>query len=219
MTAPRRRRYVVALTGASGAVYFVRTLRALLLAGADVDMVLSKFGLVTLREETSLGASGDTFLDWFRANHPEVVAAEAAGVTLRVHHFQDQAAPIASGSGHVDGMAIVPCSMKTLAGVAHGMASNLIERAADVMLKERRPLVIVPREAPYNLLHLRNMTSVLEAGGRVVPASPAFYQRPRTFDDLGDFIAQRVLTQLGVDVALVPAWTGLGQAPPGPQED
>jgi 4-hydroxy-3-polyprenylbenzoate decarboxylase len=218
MTTPRRRRYVVALTGASGAVYFVRTLRALLLAGCDVDMVLSKFGLVTLREETSLGSSGDTFLDWFRAHHADVVAAEAAGVSLRVHHFQDQAAPIASGSGHVDGMAIVPCSMKTLAGVAHGMASNLIERAADVMLKERRPLVIVPREAPYNLLHLRNMTSVLEAGGRVVPASPAFYQRPKTFDDLGDFIAQRVLTQLGVDVSLVPAWTGLGAAPP-PRED
>ena len=106
-------------------------------------------------------------------------------------------------------MIVVPCTMKTLAGIAHGMARNLIERAADVVLKERRRLVVVPREAPYSLVHLRNMVAVTEAGGVVLPASPGFYQRPSTFDDLGDYVAARALSLCGVESSLFPGWEGL----------
>jgi 4-hydroxy-3-polyprenylbenzoate decarboxylase len=107
-------------------------------------------------------------------------------------------------------MIVVPCTAKTLAGITHGYATNLIERAADVILKERRPLVLVLREAPYSLIHLRNMTAVTEAGATILPASPAFYQRPESFDDLGDFIAQRALSLVGIEVELFERWKGLG---------
>jgi 4-hydroxy-3-polyprenylbenzoate decarboxylase len=128
---------------------------------------------------------------------------------LRVHNYLDQTASIASGSGGVDGMVIVPCTMKTLAAVAHGYSNNLIERSADVVLKEKRPLVLVPREAPFNLVHLKNMVAVAEAGAVVLPASPAFYQHPKTFDDLGDFIAARALNFFGIRLELFSVWEGL----------
>ena len=117
-------------------------------------------------------------------------------------------ATLASGSHGCAAMAIVPCSMKTLAGVAHGLSRNLVERAADVMLKERRPLVIVPRETPMSLMQLRNMVLCAEAGAMILPAMPAFYQLPRTLDDLADFMAGKILSALGVEHDLYPAWTG-----------
>lgn len=203
-----RQRVVLALTGASGALYFLRTLRALLAGGHHVDVVMSKFGVVTLRAETPLGDDPRPLGEWLAATF----GAELRAGQLQLHGHLDQASPIASGSVRVDGMAIVPCSMKTLAGVAHGASSNLIERAADVMLKERRRLILVPREAPYNLLHLRNMVAVTEAGGVIIPASPAFYQRPQTLDDLGDFIAARILSMLGIESTLLAPWAGLGPA-------
>lgn len=201
-----RGRVILALTGASGALYFLRTLRALLASGLHVDVVMSKYGVVTLRTETALGDDPRPLAEWLY----ESLGPELGTGQLELHGHLDQASPIASGSVRVDGMAIVPCSMKTLSGVAHGSATNLIERAADVMLKERRRLVLVPREAPYSLIHLRNMVAVTEAGGVIIPASPAFYQRPQTFDDLGDFIAARVLSMLGIDHALLAPWEGLG---------
>lgn len=200
-----RRRVILALTGASGGLYFLRTLRALLAGGHHVDLVMSKYGLVTLRTETGLGAAELPLEPWLRQTYGELLSAG----TLTVHGHLDQASPIASGSVRVDGMIIVPCSMKTLAGVAHGSASNLIERAADVMLKERRRLVLVPREAPYSLIHLKNMVAVTEAGGVILPASPAFYQRPQTLDDLGDFMAARALALLDIDSTLLTPWAGL----------
>ena len=121
---------------------------------------------------------------------------------------KDLGATIASGSHSCSGMVIVPCSMKTLAGVAHGLSRNLIERAADVMLKERRPLVIVPRETPMSLPQLRNMVLCAEAGAQILPAMPAFYQMPRTLDDLADFMAGKILAALGFEHDLYPAWTG-----------
>jgi len=200
-----QKRVILALTGASGALYFLRTLRALVAGGHTVELVLSKYGLVTLREETAFGESSAAFVEWFGKAH------SLAMDRVEVHGHLDQAAPIASGSGKVDGMIVTPCSMKTLAGIAHGSASNLIERAADVVLKERRRLVLVPREAPYSLIHLRNMVAVTEAGGIIVPASPAFYGKPKSFDDLGDFIAARALQLLDIDSGLVAPWDGLSE--------
>jgi flavin prenyltransferase len=196
---------ILAATGASGAIYFLRTLRALLGDGHRVELVVSSYALVTLRQETSFGRFEGSLEDWLRAELAEVTDKGEI-----VHHrFKDQTATIASGSVKIDGMVVVPCTMKTLAAIAHGFSGNLIERAADVCLKERVPLVLVPREAPYNLIHLENMAKVTRAGAIVVPASPAFYQHPKSFDDLGDFIAGRALKLLGIDLVLYQKWSGL----------
>jgi 4-hydroxy-3-polyprenylbenzoate decarboxylase len=202
-----RKHVILAITGATGAIYALRTLRALLLDGHQVDLIISQYGFLTLKDETDFRDFDGTFIDYFYGKFGE----EVRKGELRLFNYRDQTAAIASGSGAVDGMTVVPCTMKTLAGIAHGLSTNLIERAADVMLKERRRLVLVARESPYNLIHLRNMTAVTEAGAVVLPASPAFYQRPRTFDDLGDFIAARVLKLLDIDLDLYPRWTGLGR--------
>jgi 4-hydroxy-3-polyprenylbenzoate decarboxylase len=130
------------------------------------------------------------------------------GGSITVHSNRDLGATIASGSHGCSGMAIVPCSMKTLAGVAHGLSRNLVERAADVMLKERRRLVIVPRETPMSLPQLRNMVLCAEAGAMILPAMPAFYQLPKTLDDLADFMAGKILSALGFEHDLYAPWTG-----------
>ena len=127
---------------------------------------------------------------------------------IDLHSNRDLGSTIASGSRTTDGMVIVPCSMKTLAGVANGLSRSLVERAADVCLKERKPLVMVPRETPMSLPQLRNMTACAEAGAIMLPAMPAFYQMPKSFDDLADFIAGKILSVLGVAHHLYPAWTG-----------
>lgn len=189
-------RIIVGITGATGAIYAYRTLRALLSHGHTVELAVSKFGAVTLRDELEFSGTVEEFL-------------KPLGGDLKIHNYLDQTATIASGSGGVDGMVIVPCTMKTLASVAHGFSTNLIERAADVVLKEKKPLVLVVREAPYNLIHLKNMVAVAEAGAVVLPASPAFYQQPKTFDDLGDFIAARALNFFGIRLELFAPWQGL----------
>ena len=192
------------MTGASGALYFVRTMRALLLGGHHVELVISKHARFTLEEETAFGDFAGSIPEWLCAELDDDVRPDR----IRLHRHGDQTSPIASGSSVADGMVVVPCTAKTLAGIAHGYATNLIERAADVILKERRPLVLVFREAPYSLIHLRNMTLATKAGAAILPASPAFYQRPESFDDLGDFIAQRALSLLGVEVELFERWSG-----------
>ncbi len=142
------------------------------------------------------------------------IIAEEMGVQIKstsgpvLERAGDLAATIASGSVRLDGMVVVPCSVKTLSSIARGAASSLIERAADVSLKERRPLVLVVRETPLNLIQLRNMTAAAEAGAVILPAMPAFYQQPQTFEDLGDFIAGRICSVLGIDHQLFSAWEG-----------
>lgn len=196
---------IVAITGASGAIYAGRLLRALLMGGHSVHLVLSKYGRLLLHEE--LGFNPDR--ESVRGFLVRLYGKDLEKGAIREYTVGDQSSTIASGSAMIDGMVIVPCSIKTLSGVANAYADNLIERAADVTLKERRPLVLVVRETPLNLIHLRNMTSVTEAGGTVLPAMPAFYQSPTSFDDLGDFIAGRVLSTFGMEHELFPSWTGL----------
>ncbi len=200
--AARSRRFVVAITGASGAIYAVRTLAALLERGSEIELIVSDYGRRLLRDELGEAASADRLAAFIAERYG--VATDAG--RMRAHGNRDLGAPIASGSRPADGMVVVPCSMKTLAGIAHGLSRNLIERAADVVLKERRPLVVVPRETPMSLPQLRNMVLCAEAGAIVLPAMPAFYQMPRTIDDLADFVAGKILTALGFDQDLFPAW-------------
>jgi flavin prenyltransferase len=198
------RAVVLAITGASGALYATRTLAALLERGCRVELVVSEYGRRLLRDELGDGAAIDKLTDFLVAHYGEDVRKG----TYTLHSNKDLGAKIASGSQDCEGMVIVPCSMKTLAGVAHGLSRNLVERAADVMLKERRPLIIVPRETPMSLPQLKNMVLCAEAGAMMLPAMPAFYQMPETLDDLADFMAGKILSALGFTHELYPAWKG-----------
>ncbi|MHB1005286.1 MAG: UbiX family flavin prenyltransferase [Chloroflexota bacterium] len=187
------REFVVGISGASGAIYGVELLRALRAAGARTHLIVSPTAAAILPVETGLGAA--------------VVEALAD----HVYRADDLFAPVASGSfvaTSIDGMAIVPCSMKTLAAVAHGFADNLISRAADVMIKEHRRLVLVPRETPLSPIHLRNMLTLAELGAVVLPPMPAFYTRPTTVTEIVQQTVSRVLDHLGLPGA-APRWTGL----------
>jgi flavin prenyltransferase len=194
----------IAITGASGAVYATRTLAALLARRIHVELIVSDYGRRLLRDELGEQATVEQLIPFLAAKYGDEVTAG----TLNLHSNRDLGATIASGSHGCRGMAIVPCSMKTLAGVAHGLSRNLVERAADVMLKEQRRLVIVPRETPMSLPQLRNMVLCAEAGAMILPAMPAFYQLPKTLDDLADFMAGKILSGLGFEHSLYPAWTG-----------
>ena len=198
------RTVAVGITGASGAVYAARTVATLLERGCQVELVASEFGRRLLRDELGPEAAIERFEPYLAARYGEGVH----NGRLTLHTNKDVGATIASGSFECEGMVIVPCSMKTLSGVAHGASRNLIERAADVMLKERRRLIIVPRETPMSLPQLRNLVLCAEAGAVVLPAMPAFYQQPETLDDLADFITGKILSALGFTHRLYPAWTG-----------
>jgi 4-hydroxy-3-polyprenylbenzoate decarboxylase len=202
------RRIVLAVTGASGAIYAMRTLSALLQHGQHVDLVITEFGRRLLADELGPAARVDRLQAYLEETWGEGV--RRGGWVL--HSNKDLGARIASGSKGADAMVIVPCSMKTMAAVAHGLSRSLVERAADVMLKERRPLVIVPRETPMSLPQLRNMVSCAEAGAIVLPAMPGFYQHPKSIADLADFMAGRVLSLLRIDHQLYPVWDPKGDS-------
>jgi len=204
MSSERQASVAIAITGASGALYATRTLAALLSRGLHVEVVISDYGKRLLRDELGEQASVDRLMPFLAERH----GADVEAGSLTIHSNRDLGATIASGSHGCRGMAIVPCSMKTLAGVAHGLSRNLVERAADVMLKERRPLIIVPRETPMSLPQLKNMVLCAEAGAMIMPAMPAFYQMPQTLDDLADFMAGKILSALGFEHELYPAWKG-----------
>ena len=182
---------VVGITGASGAVYGVRLLARLRSAGCEVHLVVSPAGVLNVHHELGLDRG----------------ALEA--LADRAYHPGDVGAPIASGSFQTRAMVVAPCSMRSLAAIAHGLSDNLLTRAADVALKERRPLVLMPRETPLNLAHLRNMTAVTEMGGVVFPPLPAFYHRPGSIDELVDETIERVVALIGVSGASPRPWPGL----------
>lgn len=193
---------VLAVTGASGSPYAVRLLDVLLQAGRTVHLTISPAAVEVFDREVGRTLSLDRF-------DPAAFLGPGVGfdpARLRYHHHRDFGAGIASGSFLTGGMVICPCSMGTLAAVAHGLSQNLIHRAADVHLKERRKLILVPRETPLGLPQLRNMTAVTEAGATVLPAMPAFYTRPRSVADMVDFVVARICDQLGVPHRLSERW-------------
>ncbi len=200
----RRRTLAIAVTGASGAIYATRTIAALLERGCHLELVISDYGRRLLRDELGDAAVADRLTEFLAGKYGEAVRAGS----FTLHSNRDLGAKIASGSQGCEAMAVVPCSMKTLAGIAHGLSRNLVERAADVMLKERRPLIIVPRETPMSLPQLKNMVLCAEAGAMILPAMPAFYQMPKTLDDLADFMAGKILSALGFSHELYPSWKG-----------
>lgn len=197
-----RKRIIVGITGASGGLYVVRLLKAALEAAVDVELVISDYGRRLLIEECDLNLKSSDLHRWLDERYGET---DRPG-RVTEHRIMDLGSPLASGTQPIHGMTVIPCTMKTLAGIAHGTSANLIERAADVTLKERRPLIIVPRESPLNTIQIENMLRAARAGASIVPAMPAFYQRPRSFDELADFIAGRVLNLLGIEHSLFPAW-------------
>ncbi|WP_439673396.1 non-oxidative hydroxyarylic acid decarboxylases subunit B [Embleya sp. MST-111070] len=188
-------RLIVGMTGATGAVLGVRLLEHLAADPAvETHLVLSRWARATVELETGRSARD---------------LAELADV---LHSPEDQGAAISSGSFHTDGMVVVPCSMKTLAGIRTGYAEGLVSRAADVVLKENRPLVLVPRETPLSQVHLENMLALARMGVRIVPPMPAFYNHPRTAEDIVDHIVVRILDQFGFDVPSARRWTGMRTA-------
>ena len=196
---------VVAFTGASGSLYGLRLVVVLLRAGRNVHLTITPAAVEVLEAETD--STVRLASQEFDAN--ALLGSSAAKLDLarlHYHHFRDFRAGIASGSFLTGGMVICPCSLGTLAAVAHGVSENLIHRAADVHLKERRKLVLVPRETPLGLIALKNMVAVTEAGAVVLPAMPAFYTRPRSLADMVDFVVGRVCDQLGVEHELSRRW-------------
>ena len=198
--------YVIGIAGASGAPYARRVLEQMLEGGHEVKLVISDAGRKVIDLEEGLVLTGNTETD--TPSVLEWTQSTSSAGSLQMYHHKDVAAPIASGSFPIDGMAVVPCSGGPLGRIAHGVSNGLLERAADVCLKERRRLVLVPREMPVSLIHLRNMTAVTEAGGIVLPASPGFYHGPTQIDDLIDMVAGRILSVLGINSSLMKPWTG-----------
>lgn len=196
---------VVAVTGASGSPYGVRLVEVLLRVGRTVHLTISPAAVEVFDREIGRSLKlGESEFDPLAFLGP---GAEGLDLSrLRYHHFRNFQAGIASGSFLTAGMAICPCSMGTLAAIAHGVSENLIHRAADVHLKERRKLILVPRETPLGLIQLRNMVAVAEAGAVVLPAMPAYYTRPRTVSDMVDFVVGRVCDQFGVEHRLLERW-------------
>jgi 4-hydroxy-3-polyprenylbenzoate decarboxylase len=192
---------IVGITGASGAIYALRLLETLLAVGREVHLSISSSGRDVLRHELNL----DINLDNFDATRLRL-GMDAAKNNLHYFHHQDFMAPMASGSFLTAGMVICPCSGSTLSSVATGAATNLIQRAAEVQLKERRKLILVPRETPLSLAHIDNMRRVTEAGAVVLPASPGFYHNEKSIDDLVNFIVARICDQLGVEHSLTKRW-------------
>ncbi|RDI68390.1 polyprenyl P-hydroxybenzoate/phenylacrylic acid decarboxylase-like protein [Nocardia pseudobrasiliensis] len=199
-------RLIVAITGATGAIFGIRLLEKLRGLDEDVEthLVMSKWARVNIATETDYSV------------------AEVEALADVVYQEGDQGAALSSGSFRVDAMVVVPCSMRTTAAIRHGLADTLIVRAADVVLKEQRPLCLVPRETPLNQIHLENMLALARMGVRICPPMPAFYHRPRTLDDMVDHVVVRVLDQLGLSVDYERRWAGLSKArtgEPGRQPD
>ncbi|MFZ1932209.1 MAG: flavin prenyltransferase UbiX [Thermoguttaceae bacterium] len=225
-----KRTIVVAITGASGVTYSVRLLEVLLAAGCNVHLTISAAGQVVLKQELGLSVDLDNFspamlmLDAGETlRDPKLqslgsmagISGDSSNVlgmgagqpgTLHYHHFGDCLAPVASGSFPTDGMVVCPCTGGTLSAIANGASFNLIHRAAEVHLKERRPLILVPRETPLSLVELRNMTAAAEAGAVILPAMPGFYHGVKLIGDLVDFIVSRICDQLPIANSLVERW-------------
>lgn len=192
---------LVAMTGASGSIYGLRLVEELLRARTRVTLLVTRAGLDVLRYETGLEWQGGT-------HERQVLMRDYFGGSERLIHYDegDLFAPVASGSSAPDAMVVVPCSMGSAARMAGGISDNLVERVADVVLKERRPLILVPRETPFNQLHLENLLRLARAGAQILPAMPAFYHRPQRLEDLVDFVVGKILDSLHIEHQLFARW-------------
>lgn len=199
-----QRAIVIGVSGASGMIYAVRSLKFLLNNNYKVDLVASKAAMMVWQSENNVAMPSNLRSQekFWREQ------AESESGELICHQWSDVGATIASGSFRTLGMLVIPCSMATVAKIAHGLSSDLLERAADVHLKEGRRLVVVPRETPLSLIHLRNLTALAEAGARIVPAIPAWYHHPQTIEDLVDFVIARALDQMDIDADIIQRWQG-----------
>lgn len=208
------RTVTLAFTGASGMPYGVRLLECLIRSGTRVYLLYSQVAQIVARQEMDLklparpAEAGQFFASRFAAQPGQ----------LQVFGREEWFAPVASGSNPADAMVVCPCTMGTLAAIAAGLSDNLIARAADVMLKESRKLILVPRETPLSAIHLENMLRLVRAGAVILPANPGFYHHPRNVGDLVDFVVARVLDQLGIAHELMPRW-GEGASNPGPEQE
>jgi len=205
------KRWIIAVTGASGTVYARRLLRTLVdhVPGVQLDVVVSQAALRVMHDENGLPASIRRLTPELLVGFPTdtiEVFSDRDDCPVTIHNNRNIGAGIASGSCPTDGMVIVPCSMKTLAAVACGYGENLIARAADVIIKEQRRLILVPRETPLSAIHLENMLKLARLGVSIVPAMPGFYQSPKTIDDLVDMMVMRILDQMGFQVDIAPRW-------------
>ncbi|MBK4731867.1 UbiX family flavin prenyltransferase [Oxynema sp. CENA135] len=205
MTSAPSKPLILGISGASGLIYAARAVKFLLEADYAIELVASKASYIVWQAEQNIRmpAEPDRQAEFWRQ--------QAGGVTtgsLRCHPWQDVGANIASGSFRTRGMLVIPCSMSTVAKLACGLSSDLLERAADVQLKEGRQLVLVPRETPLSLIHLRNLTTLAEAGARIVPAIPAWYHQPQTIEDLVDFVVARALDRFEIDCIPIRRWEG-----------
>lgn len=209
-TADKIRPLILGITGASGLIYAVRAIKYLLEAEVPLELVASKAAYQVWKAEQGIQMPAE--LKAQACFWREQAAVPQAG-TLRCHGWSDVGATIASGSYKTLGMVILPCSMSTVGRLAAGLSSDLIERAADVQLKERKPLVLVPRETPFSLIHLRNLVTLAEAGAHIVPAIPAWYHRPKTVLDLVDFVVARSLDQFDLDCVPLNRWQGPQKEP------
>ena len=199
---PPLKTVTLALSGASGMAYGLRLLECLLAADLQVTLLVSQAAHIVAKQELGVALPA-------RAGDLEKqlsAALNARDGQLRVFGREDWNAPVASGSNPADAMVVCPCSMGTLAAIAHGLSDNLIERAADVMLKEQKKLILVPREAPFSTLHLENMLALSRMNAVILPANPGFYHRPQSIEDIVDFIVARILDQLGIQHALTARW-------------
>ncbi len=196
---------ILGISGASGLIYAVRAVKYLLAADYTIDLVASKSTYMVWQAEQGIRMPPEP-------DQQEQFWRQQAGVNsggkLTCHRWGDVGASIASGSFRTAGMIVMPCSMSTVAKIANGLSSDLLERAADVQLKEGRQLVLVPRETPFSLIHLRNLTALAEVGVRIVPAIPAWYHNPKTVEDLVDFVVARVLDQVNIDCIPIERWQG-----------
>ncbi len=194
--------YTIAITGASGSIYGVKLLEYLLKKGHKVYFIITKEGSLIMKEEVGF--------DW---RGPENAVERKIKKDLKIEkgkltvfNEENLFASVSSGSHKVDAMIVIPCSMKTLSGIAHGYANNLVERSADVMIKEGRTLILVPRETPLNTIHLRNMLTLSEIGVKIIPAMPGFYNHPKKIEDLANFIVGKVLDSLSIENTLYRRW-------------
>jgi flavin prenyltransferase len=199
---------IIGVSGASGLIYAVRTIKYLLAADYAIELVASKSTYMVWQAEQDIRMPSEPLQqEMFWRQQAQV----ESGGKLNCHPWGDVGANIASGSFRTLGMMIIPCSMSTVGKLAGGLSGDLLERAADVQLKEGRKLVLVPRETPFSLIHLRNLTSLAEAGVRIVPAIPAWYHNPQTIEDLVDFVVARALDQFEIDCIPLKRWEGRGK--------